>query len=295
MYLCGDKLLAMNKLYLYFLQKPVYDISEIADHLYDISGVGPVDEPLDVYENCQKAIRDVIYNRLGINEFVGCDVFADKLPEEYGLQIIDQIEGEYQAYLDSIDFAHMVHQSEQSVLRRVEQHAWRYGLVGLADAVRQAVQNIESCASQYEKMQDPVDDSAVRKACEKAQKRTLVERISGGNSDDIHEYRQDLIEYLELTCANRMYAFFARFFSVLSCSSQFMSVESRIRDIESYILDNGGEMIDAMDVEIPQNIFEGGLNVFTAIDGLEPKEILKRTQDVLAEIFGSNEFDDMIH
>mgnify|MGYP003309373222 CR=1 FL=1 len=279
----------MNKLYQYFLQKPEYNSAQIADYLYDISDVGPVDDPLDVYNDCKAAIHDVIYNHLGLNGFMDGDVLGDELPESYGLHIIDLVENEYQAYLDSIDLVKMVHQAEQSVLRRIEQHAWRFGLVGLADAVRQAVRHIESCASQYEKMQDPVDDSAVKKSFSEACKITLTERIASNNSDDIHEYRQDLIEYLELTCANRMYAFFARFFSVLSCSSQFMSVEGRIRDIESYILDNGGEMIDAMDVEVPQNIFGEGLNLFTAIDGLEPKEILERTHDVLTEIFGSKE------
>ncbi len=276
----------MNKLYQYFLQKPEYNSAQIADYLYDISDVGPVDEPLDVYNDCKAAIHDVIYNHLGLNGFMDGDVLGDELPERYGLHIIDLVENEYQAYLDSIDLVKMVHQAEQSVLRRIEQHAWRFGLIGLADAVRQAVRHIESCASQYEKMQDPVDDSAVKKSFSEACKITLTERIASNNSDDIHEYRQDLIEYLELTCANRMYALFERFFSALSCSSIFMSVEKRIRDIEAYILAEGGEMIEAPDVEAPQSILDGELKVFTVADGLEPKEILESALGALTEILG---------
>lgn len=281
-------LITMDKLYQYFLQRPVHDVSEIAAILYDISGVGPTDNAQVLYNDCKREIHEIIYKYLPLDAFKDDKGdFVDILPTWMSSDIIDVIESEYQKIIDSIDLKRYIHFSEQAFLERVEIYAWNYGLVNLPESIDCALANMSLCAEQYRNMQDVADVETVSKSLKNAEKRTFAERLANLNKDDILIYRMDLIEYLEQTCGNKMYAFFERFFSILSCSSVIMDVQSRISSVLSYLHDSVEVETVVPEIEIPEEVtvIEP---VFTILDNVTSEEIIRRACVRLTEILKSN-------
>ena len=284
----GITLIDMDKLYQFFLRRPVHDVSEIAAILYDISGVGPTDKALTLYNDCKRKIREIIYKYLPLDAFKDDQGdFVDILPAWMSPDIVDVIESEYQKFIDAIDLNSYIQLSEQVFLERVEFYAWNHGLVNLPESINCALTNISLCAEQYRNMQDVMDTETISKSFKNAEKRTFAERLANSNKDDILMYRMDMIEYLEQTCANKMYAFFERFFSILSCSSVIMDVQSRISSVLSYLYDTIGVYAIVSNVEIPEEIrvYEP---VFTTLDNATSEEIIKIACVKLTEILKTN-------
>lgn len=275
----------MDKLYSYFLQSPVCSAEQTAYYIYDTGIVGPVDEAAGIYEDCRRMIGEIIYRHLDIAGFKKDGEFVNELPEKFNLGIVNAIEAEYRSFLDGLDLGAMVASAEDGVLRRVETYAWTHGLSGLPEAIGMALANVASCSGQYRNMCSPVDDSLLLKSYEEAARRTLLERISGSNHEDILVYRQDLIEYLENKCACMMYAFFERFFSILSCSSVIMDVQGRISGIVEFLRNQGVEQIEATGTELPQDFFEDDFRIFTSPVASDPETVLKNAYVKLASIW----------
>lgn len=264
----------MEKLYSYFLQSPAYAPQQIASRLYDTYAVGPVDEAADVYESCKKKAHEVIYRHLDFASFKKDGEFVNELPEKFDPQVTDVIEAEYQAYLDSLDMDAIILSAEESFLMRVEIHAWTHGLAGLPDAIRISLVSLTRCAGQYGNFCVTADDSLLLKSYEDAARQTLMERLSGRNHEDILIYRQDLIEYLELRCEARMYAFFERFFSILSSSNVITDVQNRLSAIVDLLKSKGVEPVECGDVELPEDFFDGEFRIFTRAGSSDPEAVL---------------------
>lgn len=275
----------MDKLYSYFLQSPACSAAQAACCLYDTDAVGPVDEAAGIYENCKRIAGEVIYRHLDFAGFKKDGEFVNELPEKFNLDVVTAIESEYQSFIDSHDLAAMVASAEDSFLKRVEVYAWTHGLVGLSEAIAAAVVNLKECSDQYARMCAPVDDTVLLKSYEEAARQTLLERISGSNHKDILIYRQDLIEYLERKCKVIMNAFFARFFTILSCSSVIMDTQSRISGIVEFLKSQGVEEIEATGTELPQDFFEGDFRIFTSPVSYDPETVLKDAYAKLVSIW----------
>lgn len=203
--------------------------AEVAEILYPVAGLGPVDDAGNIFTICKDEMHKLIYASLDFIRFKNeDDKFLTVLPEELGLIIKDKVLAEYQTFLDNLDLERMISDAQAGVLDRVEQYASKNDGKILPEALEIMMSNLAVCAGEYERMKnDPVDDTALVAAYEAARKNTIVERISDANSNDILVYRQELIEYLEKACAVRMYKVFERFFSILSCSSVFIDLKNK--------------------------------------------------------------------
>ena len=203
--------------------------AEVAEILYPVAGLGPVDNAGNIFTSCKDELNKLIYANLDFARFKNDEEkLLNVLPEEMGLSIRDRIEAEYQAFLDNLDMERMIADAEAGVLERVEQYASEIVIDVLPEALEIMIANLAVCAGEYERMSnDSVDDTALLAAYEAACRNTLAERITATNSDDILIYRQELIEYLEKACAVRMYRVFERFFSILSCSSVISDLKYR--------------------------------------------------------------------
>ena len=211
------------------LEKTSVSAAEVAEILYPVAGLGPVDEAGNIYTACKDEMNKLIYASLDFIRFKNDkEEFLNELPEELGLNLKDRVEAEYQVFLDNLDMERMIDDAEAGVLERVGQYASENGADVLPEALELMMSNLAACAGEYERMKDdPVDDTALLAAYEAARKNTLVERISDTNSKDILIYRQEMIEYLEKACAVRMYRFFGCFYSILSCSSVFIDLKHK--------------------------------------------------------------------
>lgn len=203
--------------------------AEVAEILYPVAGLGPVDEAGNIYTVCKDQMNKLIYASLDFIRFKNDkEEFLDELPEELGLNLKDRVEAEYQAFLDNLELERMIADAEAGVFERARQYASENGVDVLPEALEIMMSNLAVCAGEYERMKDDfVDDAALVASYEAACKKTFAERISGANSKDILIYRQEMIEYLERACALRMYKFFERFYSVLSSSSVFIDLKHK--------------------------------------------------------------------
>lgn len=203
--------------------------AEVAEILYPVAGLGPVDDAGNIFSSCQDKLNELIYVNLDFSRFKNDDgKFINVLPEGLELNIRDRVESEYQAFLDELDLKRMISDAEAAVIGRVEQYTMNEDSKVLSEALEIMMSNLAACAGEYERMSnDSVDEAALLAAYEAACRNTLAERITDTNSDDILIYRQELIEYLEKACAARMYRVFERFFSILSCSSVFIDLKHK--------------------------------------------------------------------
>ena len=245
--------------------------AEVAEILYPVAGLGPVDDAGDIFALCKEEMHKLIYASLDFTRFKddGGD-FLNIIPEGLGFDLKDRLEEEYQDFLNALDMKRMIEDAEERVLGRVEEYAWKEGIRVLPEALEKMMSCLAVCASEYGRMTGPVDDADLLAAYKAAQKNTLLERISASNSDDILAYRQELVEYLEKACAVRMYGVFERFFSILSCSSVFMRLKAKIEGIREYILGQGAV---EENVAAPEYAGVQGV-VFTDLEETDPEKAL---------------------
>lgn len=271
----------MNLQYHYLLQISG-TVSDVAEMLYPVSGLGPVGDAARIYNLCIDEMRKLIYASLDFIRFKDNEGnFLNVIPEGLKLDIIEKIEAEYQAYLDGLDIQRMVADAESEVLGRVEYYAWHNGIRVLPEALERMTSNLARCAEEYDKMDDPVDDAGLLASYADALKNTLGERLGNANSDDILAYRLELVEYLEKTCSVRMYRFFERFFSILSCSSVFIDVRTKLENIREYLLKSG---VTESENSILMDGLEGTYDtVFTDLVECDPEKTLERYSEIISK------------
>jgi hypothetical protein len=248
--------------------------SEVAEFLYPVSGLGPVDDAANIFNLCKNEMHNLIYASLDFIRFKNEDgEFHNVIPEELKIDIKERVENEYQAFIDGLDVERMVNDAESAVLARVEEYAWNKGIKVLPEALDRMVANLSRCAGEYDNMVVSIDDSSLLESYESALKNTLTERIGGTNSNDVLSYRQELIEYLEKECSVRMYRLFVRFFSILASSSVFIDLKSKLEDLTEYLSGLGldGEAVLAEDTDENSEVL--GV-VFTNLQEKDPEKTL---------------------
>lgn len=264
------------------LLRPSGSISEVAEILYPISGLGPVGDAAGIYDLCKDEMHKLIYASLDFIRFKDDEgKFLDVIPEELGIGLRDKVLEEYQSFLDTLDMERMVADAEAEVLGRVERYAWNNGVRVLPEALDQMMTNLSRCAEEYERLDDPVDDKGIMTSFEEARKNTFIERVRAANSDDILVYRLEMIEYLEKMCSMRMYGFFERFFAILASSSVFIDLRNKLEDLRKYLMDMGLSGEEASDMS---DVYEDAPGVvFTDIKEQDPAGTLGEYIRLLSE------------
>lgn len=238
----------MNKFYSYLIRTASESVAEIAERLYPVAGSGPVDSAASIYAEMEEYAGTVIYRTLDFERFKdedGC--FVNYLAEEMTIdKITDEVSAVYGDYIARLDMADIIASAESSVLVRLEQHVWRYGFLPLSNAISLMLNNLQDTSEQYARLQVQADRKAAEKSYAEARRCTVTEKMARTNTDDILVYRQDMIEYLEQVCDNMRYAFWERFFNILSCSSIFVDAQERINEfIEQLVsMDDGSRAED---------------------------------------------------
>ena len=272
----------MNSLLSYLTMPTAKTVSQAAEELYSIAGLGPIDKASNTYNECKSQISAIIYNYLDFDRFKAEDgCFSRVIPDGLGIEVAGVIEAEYKAFLDQLPFHELINDAETSTLQRMESYAWRNGINILPEAIQQMIRNLVRTADQYTRMQESVDDSSLKKSFKDASACTLIESITGTNDNDVLVYRQDLIEYLEKRLANLMYSFFERFFNVLSCSTVFTDMETRFLSLIEYAKGQQTDSESIADLIIPDDYLNGEHQVFTTSEEKTPEEIIASIASVI--------------
>ena len=110
--------------------------AEVAEILYPVAGLGPVDDAGDIFALCKEEMHKLIYASLDFTRFKDDDGdFLNIIPEELGLDLKDRVEEEYQDFLNALDMKRMIEDAEERVLGRVEEYAWKEGIRVLPEAL----------------------------------------------------------------------------------------------------------------------------------------------------------------
>lgn len=263
----------MKSPYSYLLQSS-QEVTDVAELLYPVLTVGPNDDARQIYKICKEKSAELIYSTLDFDRFKDEDGhFINILPAELGLDVKDRILDEYQSFLDAIDMEKMIRDSEQSILERVEEYAWNYGVMLLPEAMSIMMDNISRCASEYERMTGEADKSSLISSFVNASDNTLVERITGSNADDILIYRHDLIEYLEDACTSCLNRFLLRFFTILSCSSVLQSIHYKLDNVRAHLIGLG--LSEEHSAPVPEDAKGVKGVLFTSLEDNNPTKILE--------------------
>ena len=246
----------MNLFYSYLIRNASVSTAQTAETLYPIAGVGPVDDAWDHYSEFKDYAHSLIYEVLDINRFKDeNEAFVNALPETLDLQkVTSEVSEAFKNHVAAVDMAELVDKAEAAVLIRMEQHIWTNGFTALADAVAVMQQNLLRTSEQYARMQETPEKTALEASYEDATRISLAEKLVKSNVDDILIYRQDMIEYLEKVCDNIMYAFWERFFGILSTSSVFMDAQARIESFANHIASLGIQPTDNLSYQLPDSL-----------------------------------------
>lgn len=99
------------------LEKTSVSAAEVAEILYPVAGLGPVDDAGNIFAVCKDEMNKLIYASLDFIRFKNDkEEFLNELPEELGLNLKDRVEAEYQVFLDNLDMERMIADAEAGVL-----------------------------------------------------------------------------------------------------------------------------------------------------------------------------------
>lgn len=246
----------MNLFFQYLLRNTTMSTAQTAEFLYPVAGYGPVDEAAEAFAELKECAHDVIYSALDMSFFKDDEgKFLNVLPSDLNPDmVIDKVSSFFAGHVIPDDLEGLVRNEEHAVLVRMEQHIWKHGFNSLADAVALMLDNLQETSVEYARLQEQPDRTALDKSYEQASKCSLAEKVSKNNVDDILIYRQDMIEYLEKVLDNMLYAFWERFFNILSCSSVFADAQVRINEFVSRLVSLGIQPADDVPYQLPESL-----------------------------------------
>jgi hypothetical protein len=276
----------MKGLYNYLLRPTELTVAEIAETVYGVAGVGPVGSASDVFAESKAMIGKIIYKYLDFDRFKTTDgTFINNLPSELGKdEVVQMVSDEYDRYISGLDMKSLICTAEAETVRRVEHHIWLNGLQKVYEAISLAERNIAECAVQYASLHSDPDSSALEKSYAHAMKLSLAERVMGTNDEDILVYRNDMVEYLEVVCANMRYAFWERFFTILSCSSIFAELCTRIEDLMNLLKETGATGEYDGDEGLQDSIPDGDTVILLDTEN-DVKSALAKAEDMISDLW----------
>lgn len=246
----------MNLFFQHLFRNTTMSMAQVAESLYPVAGSGPVDDAAESFAELKECAHNVIYSALDMGFFKDDEgKFLNVLPSSMNPDnLIKDVSSFFELHVIPTDMEDFVRNAEHAVLIRLEQHIWKHGFNSLADAVALMMDNLQETSEQYARLQVQPDRTAVDKSYEQASKCSLAEKVSKNNVDDILIYRQDMIEYLEKVLDNMQYAFWERFFNILSCSSVFVDAQVRINEFISRLVSLGIQPADDVPYQLPESL-----------------------------------------
>lgn len=182
------------------LQEDSLSASKIVDKIMTIFDFTDIVEKL-------KAEIDVVCDKYFSFEILkNGDALVSNLPDELNFDVKDRAVEEYTDYLDTELNDNLNDNLLKSILQRVEQQAWRNGIIEMPIVVELLQSKIYAMALSYGNLKaDVLDVDDLQVKYEAAKKNTIIERLQNSNIDDIIEYRNALREYVYARCMNNMY------------------------------------------------------------------------------------------
>ncbi|MGM9738792.1 MAG: hypothetical protein ACI3ZT_10335 [Candidatus Cryptobacteroides sp.] len=204
-----------------------------------------------------EAIADALIGSFDLKELVGsgerkikelCDKYfavtmlrdgdgmTDTLPAGFEWGVHNQVADEFREYLNQRNDDAAASELSEGLVRKIELQVWSNGVSNMGSAVSALQDALEkSSVTWCESLGNealPVDE--LRKAYDNAKRRTLAEKLNGGNYDDIVEYRSLLLDYVKRDCLNILRTKVGRIYHLVSVSPELTRLRGNFAEIRRY-------------------------------------------------------------
>lgn len=211
------------------LQEDSISAKEIADKLYGVVVLDPF------IAQCKQKIESLIGKYLSFEKVTVEGKLSNTLSSDLDYDIKDRIVSEYKYALDSIPNENLVCDIVGSIVRCVELQTWSNGIVNMGKAISLLVGRLNDTSECYSGLYvAPVSENELQDKFKKAKENTFVERIQGNNIDDIIEYRNVLIEYVQVACENILYSKLEDIYSMIATNNVFVQLNDNFRYLSAY-------------------------------------------------------------
>ena len=211
------------------LQEDSLSAKEIAEKLY-----GVIDFNWLINQGKQE-IESLCNKYLSFEKVKVEGKLSNELSQELGYDLKDRILTEYQNYLDSHSTDEIINAVILKIERSIELQTWSNGIVNMQGAIKLLVERLGNSSRSYGNLYTaPISENEILEKFNKAKENTLLERIQGNNIDDIIEYRSVLMEYVQVSCENMLYAKLKEVYSNIANNATFERLLSNFNCLLEY-------------------------------------------------------------
>lgn len=221
------------------LQEDSLSAKEIAEKLY-----GVIDFNWLINQGKQE-IESLCNKHLSFEKVKVDGKLSNELSQELGYDLKDRILTEYQNYLDSHSTDEIINAVILKIERSIELQTWSNGIVNMQGAIKLLVERLGNSSRSYGNLYTaPISENEILEKFNKAKENTLLERIQGNNIDDIIEYRSVLMEYVQVSCENMLYAKLKEVYSNIANNATFERLLSNFNCLLEYAQELKSSIVD---------------------------------------------------
>ncbi len=211
------------------LQEDSLSAADLVNKLYGVIDLR------SLMDKCDEQLETLCNTYLSFNTVMQDGRLANELPVTLELGVQDTIVKEFQSFLSQELTVEHYEQLRSAIVHQIEKLSWANGIAEMPQSVQLFVERLKRDAQYYAQMHvEPIEESVLLAAYNKAQEQTLLERIQQNNNDDIIAYRNILIEDTEIRCKNLVYAAIAQVFERLATEELFQHLHAHFLDLQHY-------------------------------------------------------------
>ena len=211
------------------LQEDSLPAKEIAEKLYGVIDFNWL------INKCKQEIESLCNKHLSFEKVKVDGKLSNELSQDLGYDLKDRILTEYQNYLDSHSTDEIINAVILKIERSIELQTWSNGIVNMQGAIKLLVERLGNSSRSYGNLYTaPISENEILEKFNKAKENTLLERIQGNNIDDIIEYRSVLMEYVQVSCENMLYAKLKEVYSNIANNATFERLLSNFNCLLEY-------------------------------------------------------------
>lgn len=184
----------------------------------------------------ERKIKELLEKYFSISKLKEGEHMTDTLPSSFEFGVQDKVADEFREYLDEEADCGIADKVLDEIVCKVEKQGWANGVSNMERAVLLLQQGLNRLSLKFsvaiESGTLPLVE--LKEAYENARKRTISEKINGGNYGDIVEYRSLLIDYVKKECRSILRAKMGRIYHLLSVSSELTRLRGNFAEIRKY-------------------------------------------------------------
>lgn len=214
------------------LQNDSISDKEIADILYKEVDL----EPFIV--KSKQEIGHIIEKYLSFEKVKLDGKLSNTLSSELDYGIKGKIITEYKIILDNIKNEILAKDIIGKIGRSIELQTWSNGIMNMKKAISLLVERLNNVSECYEGLYaTSISENELQDKFRKAEENTLFERIQGNNIDDIIDYRNSMIEFVQAVCENMLYEKLVDIYKIIADDKFLKQLQDKFDYLSKYAVE----------------------------------------------------------